>query len=88
MTKGTDLGKQLLEVPVLQKRWRIPVDYVIFLLTSSGENDGECRTSFVICPVLGVHMFLVPACMCLRQAWGPGSLGVVAVRGIPGWQDW
>ena len=28
------------------------------------------------------------ACMCLRQAWGPGSLGVVAVRGIPGWQDW
>ena len=43
---------------------------------------------FMICPFLGVHMFSVPARMCLQQAWGPGSLGVVAVRGIPGWQDW
>ena len=23
----------------------------------------------------------------LGQAWGPGSLGVVAVRGVPRWQD-
>lgn len=26
-------------------------------------------------------------CDLASQAWGPGSLGVVAVRGIPGWED-